>query len=181
MTRIVIQPRDPLIVRDGRPFTADPGARARSLGFPMPSTIIGAIRTLAGSNSSGEFVQTSKPELKALLEDVALLGPLLVEQNKNDWNILAPSPADALGLEDTSKTVALRKLQPLQISQTMLCDLETGLHPVGLHPADSKAKPTKLPRLPKRVDKGLPHLGQASSNSSWVTSLRAPCGRSSTS
>jgi len=39
---MLIEPRDPLIVRDGRPFTNSPGARAKSLPFPLPQTLAGA-------------------------------------------------------------------------------------------------------------------------------------------
>ena len=38
MTIWLVEPRDPLIVREGRPFGPDPGAWATSLPFPFPST-----------------------------------------------------------------------------------------------------------------------------------------------
>ncbi|MCF6192383.1 MAG: type III-B CRISPR module-associated protein Cmr3, partial [Candidatus Hydrothermae bacterium] len=46
-------PHDSLIFRDGRPFTAVPGARAKTLPFPFPSTIAGAIRTRSGALGHG--------------------------------------------------------------------------------------------------------------------------------
>jgi CRISPR-associated protein Cmr3 len=48
MTVWIMEPHDPLLVRDGRPFGSNPGARARSLLFPFPSTIAGGMRTRAG-------------------------------------------------------------------------------------------------------------------------------------
>lgn len=154
MTTILIQPRDPLIVRDGRPFTADPGARARSLGFPMPSTIVGVLRTIAGSDVAGHFVKSSQSDLATLLQEVTLRGPLLAEMAENQWQLLAPAPADALGLAelgedglpaldaDKKPLIGLRCLEP--ISTTALTDLQSGLALVGLQMADSKAKPAKL-------------------------------------
>ena len=53
MTRWIIEPLDPLIVRDGRPFDPTPGARARSVPFPYPSTTTGGIRTRAGKDDNG--------------------------------------------------------------------------------------------------------------------------------
>ena len=44
---LLIEPRDPVIFRDGKPFAL--GLSARSIGFPMPSTVIGAIRTRCGA------------------------------------------------------------------------------------------------------------------------------------
>ena len=48
MTLWRIEPRGPLIVRDGRPFGLNPGARAESLDFPFPATIAGARHHRAG-------------------------------------------------------------------------------------------------------------------------------------
>lgn len=91
----LIEPRDPLIVRDGRPFSADiAGARATSLDFPFPSTTTGGVRTRQGLGKGGNFDTTLIAELKAL----EVRGPLLVELDDDgklaDWMLLAP--ADAL-------------------------------------------------------------------------------------
>ena len=96
----IIEPHDPLIVRDGRPFGPDPGARAVSLTFPFPSTTTGAVRTQAGRDAAGQF--TADP---TDMKKIAVRGPLLVEyqQTNNaeagEWQFLAPAPADALLLE----------------------------------------------------------------------------------
>jgi len=44
--RLQASPIDPILVRDGRPFNAVPGIRARTLNDVMPSTFAGSIRTL---------------------------------------------------------------------------------------------------------------------------------------
>ena len=44
MTLWIIEPRDPLIFGDGKPFSAIPGARAKSLLFPHPPTLAGSMR-----------------------------------------------------------------------------------------------------------------------------------------
>ena len=96
----IIEPRDPLIVRDGKPFDANPGARATTLAFPFPSTTTGGVRTRAGLNKHGIF-DTSNGNIERV-KKIAVRGPLLVElkpaTNEIDrW--LVPAPADALLLE----------------------------------------------------------------------------------
>lgn len=90
----IIEPRDPLIVRDGRPFGPTPGARSVTLPFPFPSTVIGALRHKAGLDANGQFDHTQKD---AVLK-MSMLGPLLVQIDNNDTVIdwLLPAPADAL-------------------------------------------------------------------------------------
>ena len=55
MTVWLIEPRDPVIFRDGKPFNASPGAHAKTLSFPFPATAAGATRTRAGLDTSGRF------------------------------------------------------------------------------------------------------------------------------
>ncbi|MFC3749080.1 type III-B CRISPR module-associated protein Cmr3 [Paenibacillus sp. GCM10012306] len=47
-TTIQIEPLDPVLNRDGRPFDATPGATARSLDFIAPSAVAGTVRTMMG-------------------------------------------------------------------------------------------------------------------------------------
>ncbi|MDQ2809287.1 MAG: type III-B CRISPR module-associated protein Cmr3 [Chloroflexota bacterium] len=99
----IIEPRDPLIVRDGRPFGPTPGARAVSLAFPFPSTTTGGVRTRAGLDAQGQFDPAKIPTVQAM----GVRGPLLVEladtgPPDTDGRIvrwLAPAPADALLLQ----------------------------------------------------------------------------------
>src|SRR6266536_998598 len=95
----IIEPHEPLIFRDGRPFSTNPGASANSLPFPFPSTTTGGVRTQAGLDGHGIFTRTSEEVLR-----LHVRGPLLVqlpvngsEPEKLDW--LAPAPADALLLK----------------------------------------------------------------------------------
>lgn len=96
MTIWLIEPRDPVIFRDGRPFNASPGARAQSLPFPFPATVAGAARTRAGQRDSGRFDEGRIGELMGK----QVRGPMLVEISANgqyDW--LFPAPYDALHLK----------------------------------------------------------------------------------
>lgn len=97
----IIEPRDPLIVRDGRPFGSDPNARAMTLPFPYPSTIVGALRTKAGLGADGLFDTARIADVK----EYSLRGPLLVQLHEDgsiaDW--LLPAPSDALLLDPEDK------------------------------------------------------------------------------
>jgi len=63
--------RDPVIVRDGRPFSL--GQRMRSLDWPYPSVLAGSLRSLLGKQrEGGTFTEDTVRELKA----VEVAGPL---------------------------------------------------------------------------------------------------------
>lgn len=121
MTVWLIEPRDPMIFRDGRPFDASPGARAKTLAFPLPATTAGATRTRAGLDASGRFNKALIPELM----QKQIRGPLLVELNAagdiDDDSWLFPAPADAL----------LLKQEPSDNKRTHIVPLTVIEHPAG--------------------------------------------------
>lgn len=160
---LIIIPRDPLIVRDGRPFSAAPGARAQSLPFPMPQTIAGAIRYQAGLSRQYTFAGTTAgEEIRALL-DISIRGPVLTEFSGERWTLLFPSPADALYYEIDG----VQRLVPLQPSsagpgeKTNLPDGLKLLMPPGrsLPPAAKTARP--------------PRFWTEQAFSSWITEQEA--------
>lgn len=116
MTVWLIEPRDPVIFRDGRPFNASPGARAKTLAFPLPATTAGATRTRAGMDSNDRF-DTSR--IKDLLGK-HIRGPLLVELAEDDgvkdW--LFPAPADALLLKHDPYDKTQAHIVPLTVVDT---------------------------------------------------------------
>ena len=146
----IIEPRDPLIVRDGKPFGPNPGARATSLSFPFPSTVAGGIRRWAGAGTDGVFIR-SKDNIERV-KQIAIKGPLLVEiateseQKPLRW--MFPAPADALLLETDPPEHEMALLKPLvpldtqEIGLTNLPNQPDGLHLVGQIKADPR-KPFK--------------------------------------
>jgi CRISPR-associated protein Cmr3 len=144
MTIWIIEPHDPLIVRDGRPFGPDPGARAVSLTFPFPSTTTGAVRTQAGRDAAGQF--TADP---VTMKEIAVRGPLLIELDDtdqiSDW--LFPAPADALlfAPDPPQAGQALcKRLLPLKLPAGATTDCQHNLALVGLTQPDQH-KPLKNP------------------------------------
>jgi CRISPR-associated protein Cmr3 len=134
MTLWLIEPRDPLIVREGRPFGPDPGASATSLPFPFPSTLAGGVRSRSALDENGAFKYErddmmssgDRKEREKHLEDlkeIRVRGPLLVQLANDDNDIapgedawLVPMPNDAQLFATNSKnTVLLRRLVPLPL------------------------------------------------------------------
>lgn len=139
MSLKLIIPRDPLIFRDGKPFTAVPGERAKSIPFPFPATVAGAVRTRKGTNANGIFDRT---KIKSLLEDVSIRGPFLVEleaDKKVQWYF--PAPADALQMSETE----IHSLAPIEFDNGT-SDLESGLKLIGAKNSINE-KPIQKPPL----------------------------------
>jgi len=81
---LLIRPRGGMLVRDGRPFAATPGARAASLAWPLPSTIAGALRTRIGDDLGFDW-RNGGPERALRL---AVAGPLLASRGAHDIRAL---------------------------------------------------------------------------------------------
>ncbi len=132
-----IQPRDPVVFRDGRPFSADPGAVARSMPLPLPSVVAGTIRTRCGKDAEGRF----PPAAAAEVLKIQVRGPFPFHRRENEW--LFPAPLDAF------------------------CSLEgkdgprwTAWRPTDLHPGEGTTLPAGLvPLRLRRPAKGKPIIG----------------------
>lgn len=135
-TTWLIEPRDPLIVRDGRPFGPDPGARAASLPFPSPSTIIGGLRHKAALLANGSFDHTMIDTILQMM----LRGPLLVALADPDTSTepqiahwYASAPADAVVIKpDTGGEALIKQLRPLGALQGEQTNMPDGLDLVGM-------------------------------------------------
>ncbi|MFQ3591247.1 MAG: type III-B CRISPR module-associated Cmr3 family protein, partial [Chloracidobacterium sp.] len=140
----MIEPRDPIIFRDGRPFGAWGGARATSLPFPFPSTIAGGVRTRAFRTAQGVFDPSAFGRTPAEARALSIRGPFLVELDASDaiqqW--LWPAPLDALVLRGLAAgDFDVKRLVPLALPPGVTVGLPVdGLCPVGLA-VRVKAKP----------------------------------------
>lgn len=138
----IIEPRDPLIARDGRPFGPTPGARASTLAFPFPSTTTGGLRNRAGLADDGSFDRASIDRVK----QIGVRGPLLVTLDHHGeiggW--LAPAPADALLIADDDGRPLRRQLAPLAAPAEARHNLPADLMLIGPRRYDPK-KPLPAP------------------------------------
>jgi CRISPR-associated protein Cmr3 len=132
-----IHPHDSIIVRDGRPFSNDGGARANSLPFVTPSVVAGALRQRIGSNQDGKFVCENLEQLKK----ENLRGPLLAELSDRGHEYWVPMPADSLVMTDENNKSSLMPLVPLEkyAGVTNLPDFpDHNLSPIGLQKPDRR-------------------------------------------
>lgn len=80
--------RDPVVSRDGRPFGKGQGNRMRSVNWPLPSVIAGALRTALGKGAGREFSLETAAEL--LRVSVAGVFPTA------DGQLYLPAPQDCV-------------------------------------------------------------------------------------
>jgi CRISPR-associated protein Cmr3 len=119
---LLLSPRDPTVVRDARPFSADPGAQAVTLDWPLPQTVAGAMRTHIG-NAVGFDWRGDGP---ARAREIAVHGPFPVarERAADAWTAYLPAPRDALTYQDDEGSLQVLRLQPdLDGSDGSGCDL----------------------------------------------------------
>jgi CRISPR-associated protein Cmr3 len=94
MTWFSLEPRDTLLIRDGR---AMHGRVGRSLVLPHPPTLVGLLRTRLGTTPTSGF---ERGAVSALLRDVGCAGPLLGRlEGDRIAEVFAPAPADCLWKE----------------------------------------------------------------------------------
>ncbi|MGO8673546.1 MAG: type III-B CRISPR module-associated Cmr3 family protein, partial [Capsulimonadaceae bacterium] len=128
-TFITIRGIDPLLFRDGKPFTADAGGlNARSLPLPLPSTVAGFIRSQIGKT---DVTRNGRPWTEDQCREahaIPVHGPLLARNGE----ILLPSPKDALLAEITgdASCACPRHLTPTEFNHGAGCDLPPGMWPL---------------------------------------------------
>ena len=122
----LIEPRDTLILRDGRP--ASGGIAMGCLPFPWPSSVAGLARTQCGSNANG-FFTLDIAEAKAI--DVK--GPWLCELDGQGAVIqhFFPAPLDCVWMynQDCQKSYSLYGLSP-NLDHNFVGNMPDGLKPV---------------------------------------------------
>lgn len=118
----LISPRDPLIFRNGKPFTAAPGSRAETLPIPYPGTMSGAARTMAWTDSTTDVFDESR-----INDSYNVRAPLLVELDDAD-NVVAwffPAPSDAVFFDNDEKSkdkADLYDLKPMPPQHDVMLD-----------------------------------------------------------
>jgi len=144
----LIEPRDSLIVRDGKPFGADAGNRADSLQFPFPSTITGAVRTRAGlARLNGDRNGFDASLADDLQREISIRGPLLAEIKEDTSDFLFPAPADCsiFQTEEREDVARLVPLLPIDKQGDFVANLD--LHLCGLSEFQKGKPHTKAPRF----------------------------------
>lgn len=162
----LIEPRDALIARDGRPFGATAGVRAKSLDFPFPSTTTGGARTRSGLGKIDGDLSKFDKKLGDEVLDIEVRGALLAEVESDAVNLLVRAPADCLIVKPENEGEVNRfPLVPLEPNDAEFCsNLEKGLHLLGTTET-VKGKPQSEPRFWHwaEFEKWLTNAGEADS------------------
>jgi Uncharacterized protein predicted to be involved in DNA repair (RAMP superfamily) len=143
---IKIRGIDPLLFRDGSPFTAEVGGlTARSLPLPFPTTVAAFVRSQIGAAMQWDW---RKHSFCQRAHDIEVHGPLLLR----DEQYVLPAPKDALLTKDGIPV----PLRPLKAEPDFIggCDTPDGLLPLVQHGRLPSVEAEK-----KEADTGKPPLG----------------------
>lgn len=148
-TTWLIEGRDPLIFRDGRPLGGN--APIETLDFPLPSTIAGAVRgRLATDPRTGAFTLRGNDAALAELLTIPVRGPLLAEITPDGehsaW--LFPAPRDALvRVRESDGDLSIARLLPatLKAGEEIDALAEHELRPLFPNPNLARSKPPTDP------------------------------------
>jgi CRISPR-associated protein Cmr3 len=138
MSLWTIEPRDPLVVRDGRPNNGR--SESETLHFPYPSTIAGVVRTRLGSDERGVFDPAQ--DLASLLR-ARIHGPLLADADGGALYVPAPRDAVVFGNDDEERV--LRRLVPSLLPADAFVDGDLDVAPVDFTSAPPSRKPGDPP------------------------------------
>lgn len=129
---LALRPRDPVVIRDGRPFGATSGRRMKLLRWPPPSVLAGTVRTALGLARGLSFTDKSKAVEEAVtrLKAVEVGGPFPVVSGR----MFLPAPADAAIRDGTPSA-----MRPELVGEGFGTDLPNGLRAVC--PPDGKYQP----------------------------------------
>jgi CRISPR-associated protein Cmr3 len=147
--QIFIEPSDVLLFRDGRPFSAGEGHRARSIFPPTPNTIQGVIRSKVLAERCGRYqdyrngclncpennncsipIEIGTPAQNHY-GNLEIKGTLIAKYRKPNLTIYFPVPADIVRVKNKNNPVAeskLRHLSPLRKKIPGSNDLAYSLH-----------------------------------------------------
>lgn len=73
---IKIQPLDPLMIRDGRPFGKTAGARAHTLDTVTPGVVAGTLRSLLRQEILNKDISVSTNKKGSPVSQITVRGPL---------------------------------------------------------------------------------------------------------
>ncbi|MBJ6363925.1 type III-B CRISPR module-associated protein Cmr3 [Paenibacillus sp. GCM10012307] len=113
---IRIQPLEPILIRDGRPFGDTPGAAAHSTGTIFPSVVAGTLRTLIGKQVSGPMTTSSifKTNKMDAIKKSVVRGPLYLLGDR----IFFPFPQDLDVYESEEGAIQVSFRRPRQLTHS---------------------------------------------------------------
>ena len=127
---LVVTPRDPLILRDGRPFGQVGTPQTGALNWPRPGTLMGMARTYLGRLRKADFFENGD-EKWANIEAIRQIGlewylPGEISPERGKAEIFLPAPADAVLFPADNRKEALEivRMKPREVSSSEGTDLD---------------------------------------------------------
>lgn len=104
--RLQVQPLDPIMVRDGRPFDKIPGIRAHTLGEVTPSVLARTVRTMLAKQRQVQYGSLSPLNY---FSKTPVLGPLYRWRG----SLYYPIPQDIELYEDNNGRIGVHNVTPV--------------------------------------------------------------------
>jgi len=136
---------DPLLFRDGRPFTNEEGAlHARSLPLPLPGTIAGFLRSQMGERLGWDWNNQGPAMARAVpvAGPIPMIGdPVAIPacparaggRGADRVSVAIPAPADAVVCKrEGEESPSIMPLRPVSLESGAGCDLPNGLLPLNV-------------------------------------------------
>ena len=133
MKTYLVEPRDTVVLRDGR--SAEDGATMRTVAFPWPSSIAGLVRTRSGLDAAGRF-DADPNEMRK----IPVVGPWLVALDARGAvkDRFVPAPVDVVWMApegsevtESDTTLERHRLRPIALGPGEKTDIDVGLELIG--------------------------------------------------
>ncbi len=113
---LVIRLRDPLILRDGRPFGQAGNTHAGSLNWPGQGTVIGMLRHYIGRLRQHDYFDRDRENHIREIRNIQMEWFLPLIQNAEQQMLCFPAPADAIAYMGEHSGISVRPLIPQVLS-----------------------------------------------------------------
>lgn len=149
LVRLAIVPRDGFFCKDGRGWFSSVSGRGHGLEWPLPSTVLGALRTAWGRQEEARTGRAFSPEdWRSRTSAVTLHRTLVLRRPpgaawKGEHRVW-PAPADALRLEGHKEVYRLDPVRPWR--PTVGRDDDEAREALWVPVLEEKMKPVDAPR-----------------------------------
>lgn len=156
---LALLPRDGFFIKDGRGWNTSTSGRGHGIDWPLPSTLLGALRALWGHGEEERTSATFTREIwRERTKDIQLGKTIALRKKYNSgWkeeDVIWPVPSDALWLKDAETNEEnLHRLNPeRQMTPTLGRDDKDAREKLWRPNLPEKKKPLPAPRWWKHKD-----------------------------
>ncbi|MFA6811296.1 MAG: type III-B CRISPR module-associated Cmr3 family protein, partial [Desulfoplanes sp.] len=142
-----IIPRDPLVLRDGRPFGQSGVATTGAFLWPRPGTVIGMVRSYIGKCRDTKYFDRPCAEHIQEIKKIRLEAFTPYLDEKQGCQLCYPAPADAIAFpvstQDNSEMLDIKPIRPTTLDEDEGTDIS---HTDWMYPwINDPRKPASMP------------------------------------